>query len=217
MLSGTIFDIEDRPLWFTDANGVSVTNTYDLLGRLRTKTYPDQGVESFGYSARGMIAHTNQIGATNFFAYDLAGRKIFETNANYELLRYTNNAAGDLLSLTDGKGQTTRWNYNEYGRATNKLDQTGTEILRYIYDPDNRLTNRWSAEKGNTKYTFDPVGNLTLVDYPSSTDVTMQYDWLNRLTNMVDAIGTTKYTYTAGNQLLTEDGPFGSDVLTNGY
>ena len=34
---------------------------------------------------------------------------------------------------------------------------------------------------------------------------------------MVDAVGTTKYTYTAGGQLLTEDGPFASDTITNTY
>jgi len=67
----------------------------------------------------------------------------------------TNNAAGDLLSLTDGKNQTTKWNYDEYGRVTNKLDQAGTEILRYKYDPDSRLTNRWSAAKTNTYYAYD--------------------------------------------------------------
>jgi len=33
--------------------------------------------------------------------------------------------------------------------------------------------------------------------------VTFQYDWLNRLTNMVDASGTTKYAYTAGGLLWT--------------
>ena len=27
-----------------------------------------------------------------------------------------------------------------------------TEILRYKYDPDSRLTNRWSVAKGDTKY-----------------------------------------------------------------
>jgi len=71
------------------------------LGRLRTRTYPDGGAEKFGYSARGLTAYTNQISLTNFYAYDAAGRRTFETNANAELLRYTNNAAGDLLSLTD--------------------------------------------------------------------------------------------------------------------
>src|SRR5437879_245539 len=45
----------------------------------------------------------------------------------------------------------------------------------------------------------------------------MSYDWLNRLTNMVDASGTTKFTWTAGNQLYTEDGPFSSATLTNVY
>ncbi len=33
--------------------------------------------------------------------------------------------------------------------------------------------------------------------------MTFQYDWLNRLTNMVDASGTTKYAYTAGGLLWT--------------
>ncbi|MCW5554890.1 MAG: hypothetical protein KIS67_22345 [Verrucomicrobiae bacterium] len=35
--------------------------------------------------------------------------------------------------------------------------------------------------------------------------------------NMVDAVGTTKYAYTAGGQLWTEDGPFSSDTVTNSF
>ncbi len=143
--------------------------------------------------------------------------KRIETNANNEVLRYTNNAAGDLLSLTDGKSQTTRRNYDEYGRVTNKVDQAGTEIIRYNYDPEGRLTNRWSAAKGSTVYTYASIGNLTFVNYPASPDVTFGYDALNRLTNMVDAAGTTKYAYTAGDQLWTEDGPFASDTVANTY
>src|SRR5205809_176242 len=34
---------------------------------------------------------------------------------------------------------------------------------------------------------------------------------------MVDAVGTSKYAYTAGNQILTDDGPFDSDTITNAY
>jgi hypothetical protein len=37
------------------------------------------------------------------------------------------------------------------------------------------------------------------------------------MTNMVDGIGTTKYTYNAAGQLLTEDGPFASDTVANTY
>ncbi len=57
----TVYDIEDLPIHVTDANGVTITNTYDDLDRLATRTYPDSGVERFGYSARGMIAYTNQL------------------------------------------------------------------------------------------------------------------------------------------------------------
>jgi YD repeat-containing protein len=46
----------------------------------------------------------------------------------------------------------------------------------------------------------ETVGNLTNIDYNSSTDVRLQYDWLNRVTNILDALGTTKYTYAVGNQ-----------------
>src|SRR5712691_9979506 len=213
----TVYDIEDRPIWVTDANGVSVTNTFDYLGRLRTRTYPDAGVERFGYSARGLTAYTNQLNLTNYYAYDEAGRKTFETNANNQLIRYTNNAAGDLLSLTDGKNQTTVWHYDEYGSVTNKLDQAGVQILMYSYDADNRLLSRWSAAKGTTYYTNDAVGNLIFVNYPSSPDVTFRYDWLNRVTNMLDGAGTTLYAYTSGGQLFTEDGPFASDTVTNTF
>ena len=35
-----------------------------------------------------------------------------------------------------------------------------------------------------------------------------------RITNMVDAAGTTAYAYAAGGNLLTEDGPWTSDTVT---
>ncbi|MBI3851949.1 MAG: hypothetical protein HY298_16960 [Verrucomicrobia bacterium] len=36
---------------------------------------------------------------------------IYATNANSELTQFTYNAAGDRLTLTDGKNQTTTWTY----------------------------------------------------------------------------------------------------------
>ena len=45
----------------------------------------------------------------------------------------------------------------------------------------------------------------------------MAYDMLSRMTNMVDALGTTKRTYDLVGQLLTEDSPFASDTVTNTY
>ena len=52
----------------------------------------------------------------------------------------------------NGKNQVTKWNYDKFGRVTNKVDQAAAEILRYKYDPDSRQTNRRSAAKGDAKY-----------------------------------------------------------------
>ncbi|NLH72868.1 MAG: RHS repeat-associated core domain-containing protein [Verrucomicrobia bacterium] len=132
------------------------------------------------------------------------------------------NAAGDLLTLTDGKGQTTAWAYDAEGRVASKWDARGTHILAYLYDASGRLSSRWSLAKGNTLYNSNAVGSLTNIDYPSSTDLRFAYDALNRLTNMLDAAGTTRYIHTVlgnGQQTVTEDGPWTSDgvVVTNRY
>src|SRR5882672_5684833 len=174
-------------------------------------------INSYVYIVRGLTNMIDVLNHINLFIRDVAGRLQYQTNANNEALQFSYNPADELLTLTDGKNQVTRWNYDEFGRVTNKLDQSNTEILRYTYNPDGRLTNRWSAAKGNTKYKYDSVGNLTNIDYPVSTDISFAYDSLNRLTNMSDAVGTTTFTYSPSGQLLAEDGPFASDMVTNVY
>ena len=112
-----------------------------------------------------------------------------------------------MPTLTDGKAQTTAWGYDSFGRVTNKVDASLNHLFSYQYDPDNRLTNRWSAAKGTTAYRYDPVGNLTNVNYSAAsnamTSVSLAYDVLNRLTTMVDGVGTTAYSYDQAGQLLS--------------
>ena len=66
---------------------------------------------------------------------------------------YNGSRTGDLLSLTDGKNQITRWSYDQFGRVTNKTDQAGAVVLTYSYDANNRLASRWSGAKGTTAST----------------------------------------------------------------
>jgi RHS repeat-associated protein len=219
-VQASVYDVANRISQATDANGVTVTNTFDNLDRLRTRTYPDTGVEAFGYTAnvRALTSYTNQLGNVWTYAYDAVGRKTNEIAVGVYTNSFTYKPADDLATLKDGKSQVTTWNYDQYGRVTNKLDQASVEILRYKYDANSRLTNRWSKAMGNTGYFYDAVGNLTKIDYPGGyTDITYAYDALNRLTNMVDAAGTTKYTYYAGGLLNTEDGPWTNDTVTYTY
>jgi len=204
-----------------DRNGVNTTFQYDVLERLTNRTvvnWPDSSVERFVWTSRGLTNHVDELGRTNRFIHDAARRILFHVNAENQLIRYTYNPADQLLTLTDGKNQVTKWNYDSEGRATNKVDQASVEILRYKYDANARLTNRWTLAKGDTFYRYDAVGNVTNVDYPGTVmDITLAYDRLDRLTNAVDAVGTTRFTHTAANQLLSEDGPWQDDTVSYGY
>jgi RHS repeat-associated protein len=211
------FDIEDRMTNSVDRNGVVTTNSYDLLKRVLTCGYPDGGVERFGYSAFGLIAYTNQLTNSTYYAYDAALRKTAETNALLNVTQYAYDAASDLTSLTDQNNHTTQWGYDLYGRMTNKVDATGESILQYKYDADSRLTNRWSLAMSNTAYAYDAVGNLTGVTYHTSHALSFSHDAVNQLISMSDGIGTTTFTYTQTGQLASESGPWASDAVSYSY
>jgi YD repeat-containing protein len=85
------FDSEDHPHRTPDAHGVTVTTTYEALRRLRTRTYPEGGVEAFGYSY-GFAAppsYTNQLGTVTCYGYDAAGRKTSEVHVAQASTRFT--------------------------------------------------------------------------------------------------------------------------------
>jgi YD repeat-containing protein len=229
VLLRVFYDAEDRATNIIDGNGILTTRSFDALGRIVSAelidywdnpTWPPDWVtytDRFGYSPRGLTAYTNALGQVSGFAYDELGRKTFETNALGEMIQLTFSSGGDLLSVTDAKGQTTSWKSDSHGRVTNKTDQAGATVARYTYDANHRLTSRWSPAKGTTTYSYDAAGNLLQVDYPSSVDVVMRYDALNRLTNMVDAVGTNRFTYTAVGAVQREDGPWLNDEIDFTY
>jgi len=114
------YDVLDHPTNIVNASGVSVNQTFDYLGQVISRSFPDNGVERFVYSPRGLVYYTNQLSKLTQYAYDAAGRKTNETNPNNESIKYTYTPAGDLLTLKDGKNQQTSWYYDAYGRVYGK-------------------------------------------------------------------------------------------------
>jgi RHS repeat-associated protein len=221
-VTSRVYDVEDRVTSATDANGVTVTLTYDGLGRLRTRTYPGGAVEGWGYQQDGLNVpthYTNQVNKVTTYAYDPLGRKTSEIQVGVWTNIFAYTPAGDLLTLSDGKAQVTTWGYNAERQVVSKKYPNGVTNLTYSYFPGGLLSNRWSQAKGSTLYRFNAMGSLTNVIYPSgTTNLTFHYDALERMTNMVDSVGTTRITYTLGGsqEIVAEDGPWtgANDTVT---
>jgi RHS repeat-associated protein len=241
------YDADDHVRVMIDHNGVAKGFAYDDLDRLLRATNSvaesfgtfDAVQDVFSYAERtnGPSAsyretvqfydwapeeiHNTQ-GEKIEYTYDLFGHKTDEVHKNAAgtailTNRFKYDHSGNLTNLIDGKAQNTYWKSDQEGRVTNKVDHAGADMFRYVYDANGRLTSRWTPAKGTTSYSYDDVGNLTFINYPVSTDITLSYDRNNRLTNMVDAAGTTRYMYAGFGAVATEDGPWESDTVSYTY
>lgn len=217
---GVTYDREDRPIHVTDADGVTVTNSFDALNRVTNRAWAQGVRESVRYTFGGTnIATINPLGHTNRAILDAALQLLWHTNANSEVTKFARNPAGQIVNLLDGLNQLTVWNHDRFGRVTNKVDNLSRVLFRLTYDALDRVTNRWTLAKGNVGSSFDGVGNLKTVTHSNASPYTISYtyDATDRLTNMADVVGTTRFTYTASGRLDTEDGPWTSDNVSRSY
>ena len=109
-VSATVFNTNDRPVNVTEANRVTVTNTFDNLGRLLTRTTTDNAVEKWVYTQNILPAdqlHQPNDQRLGFTLYDPALRLTNEVPVGQYTNSVTFGAASDLLTLTDGKSHTT--------------------------------------------------------------------------------------------------------------
>lgn len=107
---------------------------------------------------------------------DYLGRIIRVTEYTEEGEKYTNysyNDAGDLMTVTDARGNVLSFSYDSLGRK------------RAMNDPD---MGRWS-------YTYDPNGNLKTQSDPKRQTITLEYDQLNRLISKGYSNGDPTVTY----------------------
>ncbi|MCP5517100.1 MAG: hypothetical protein H7A45_07585 [Verrucomicrobiales bacterium] len=223
------YDHRFRPASVVLASGAQYTNTYDLLGRLLTRTEVNSGgVEKFGYTANlpWLTGYTNQMGTNvTLLSYDALGRLTTErqggvasgtfTAVRTNSLSYTI-SSGYQVTLTDGKNQSTTWQLDPQGRPVWKQGPDSENMWTNDFNANGWLTKHWTREKGLVQYTHDAVGNVTNLNYPSSTDLSLAYDADGRLTSLIDAVGTTAFTWHGNGALASENGPWDDDTVTYG-
>ncbi|WP_027912331.1 RHS repeat protein [Pseudomonas sp. URIL14HWK12:I7] len=211
------------------SDGTSASFTYQLLdGEYRVKTVSDSsGTTTFSYdTANNRTDVLNGSGQQWSYFYDTNDRLIEvqtpAVNGQRLSTRYAYDSDGNVISVTDGRGNAVTYQYDANGNVLLERDATGATVAR-TYSADNQLLNE-------IRYTATATLNTTTGVWTEPSASTAQvtrlaYDSNNRVRFMVDGRGqVTEYRYNAqglrtqeiayGDALFVLTGLTTEDVLT---
>jgi len=165
------YNVRDQLTQINQA-GLIRSFAYDSLGRLQTRTTPEQGVTSYTYFANDTLKTiTDARGATRTFSYN---NRDLMTAASYGVPSgvaatpnptFAYDAAGNRTSMTDGLGSVS-YAYNQLSQLTSETRTfagVGSYTLSYGYNLAGELTsitNPWGAQVG---YSYDQTGRPTSI------------------------------------------------------
>lgn len=142
----------------------------DYLGRPTTVTRQHasaQGTTPLGtseYSYDGLWTTTSkdEDGRQRRSVVDSRGRVVSSSylsgsGATLSAATYTYNAAGDLLTITDGRSKTTRITPDTLGRQV-RLENPDVGVRNVVYDGNGNLESQTDAKQQRIKFTYDELG-----------------------------------------------------------
>lgn len=125
------YDIFDHPVSMTDANGHTVTTTYNAYGKPATITRPDGTIETFVYQLDGNLSKTIAAnGAITEYKRDALGRVKEELIHGLGEKKYTY-VGKQHISTVDPEGCMTTYTYDRAGRLIAKTCGENFETLEY--------------------------------------------------------------------------------------
>jgi RHS repeat-associated protein len=145
----------------TDAKGAVIeTNTYDLMGNLKTRTDSQGRTHHYDYDLNNNLTrHTDPKGQVTNYSYDALDRLTRIIDADGRTTQYHYDLGGRLVLVHDTVSGETRYTYDILDRLTRELTDRG--MIEYQYDAANQLTRRILNGSDVTDYEYDNAGRLT--------------------------------------------------------
>jgi RHS repeat-associated protein len=211
-----IFDAQGRGRVWADANGNTLTYTYDGAGRLLSVASPTLG-QSLAFTYTGDLLTAVADPAGRAVAFEYTGNELTTfRDAEGHAYTYAYDSAHRLVSVTRPRGNTVVTNvYDDLGRVQTQTDALGHTTTFYfsgfrnaeMYADGGRMAHYFNAQ-GQTIGNADGLGQRTR----------MTYDGLGRLRTLTDRLGdTVTYTYDpASGQIAAMTNPAGKS-FTNTY
>ena len=226
------YDSEGDLATTTTAGGSTTRYEHDAAGRVSAVVESDGGTTRIGYDAADRVVQTvNPLGHVSRVTYDGAGNRVSQTDARGSTVRFTYDSARRLTSVTAADGTATRYQYDAAGNVTRRTDANDAAtsfeydlagrlvrltsptsgVWSYEYDQAGNLLSLTDANgnsttepgDGTTRYSYDPAGRPTFVDYSDGTpDVALRYDSAGDLVEVRDGAGVQRRTYDAMGRLV---------------
>lgn len=188
-----------EPQQVVGPNGDTANYTYDVRGRVATKT-------TYPYGIAGSWTYT----------YDGFGLLYTLTTPDNEVTTWNRNAYMQVTSITrnDKDGASTEsFVYDAMGNVTSDVVARGSTLglsTSVVYDPLGRPYQHKGANGQVETYTYDGNDNLLSMTDALGNKTSFQYDALDRKTRMIDANnGITQLTYDAANDVVSLTDPRG--------
>jgi YD repeat-containing protein len=196
-----------------DARGVTERYGYDKLGRqIAVRTDPDDAtgtpelnrLRQVAFDAFDrVIKQTDALGQITTYSYDTANRTVTVTTPEGIVTKTTRNRHGEVITLVDGLGNESRFEYDKNGNLVSekRWDKTTgveTTVATHGYDTAGLLKLSETDANGNVvAYTYDAAGRmLTRRVDPTGLDLTTtyQYDAKGQAVKVTDANGNVTQT-----------------------
>jgi RHS repeat-associated protein len=183
-------------------DGQGETYTYDAMSRLiEVRDASETLVQKNVYDTDGLLAAVyDSSGKAVEYAYDIGGRTTSITTPKANEIgkvsqMYTYDTQGNVISDTDGEGNTILYEYDMWGNTTKVTDPDGV-ITQYAYDKLGNLTHVTDGRGNTTTYTYNTLNMMSAVTDAQGLSIQYKYNREGIITQETDRNGNLmKYSY----------------------
>ena len=165
---------------------------YDAEGDLVRVIDANGASWTFAYKRHLMVRETNRNGLSFYFAYDGFGAEAYcvrtwgDGGIYDHVIDY---AKGIQTVVTNSLGHKTTYKLNPIGQVVELIDARGGST-KYEYDERTlKLIKEVDPIGGETKTSYDERGNISKVELPDASSMTVEYSALNQPERALDALG----------------------------